>query len=54
MGVDNRRVTIIVPEGALDEPTEITIAEASEPVAGQGVGPVWELGPSGTTFSEPV
>ncbi len=43
---------VIVPPGALSEPVEITV-EAT-PAHDGSVGPVYEVGPSGTVFAEPV
>jgi hypothetical protein len=46
-------VVIDVPQGALAAETLITVARAPNPPSG-AVGPVFELGPDGTQFSQPV
>lgn len=43
---------IMIPEGALTEPVEITVDV--EPARDGSVGPVYEIGPSGTRFARPV
>src|SRR5690606_4796921 len=57
------RLTLIIPEGALDEPTEITIEalevrdlgdEFEELVDTLGETMAYELGPDGLEFNEPI
>src|SRR5690606_16742516 len=57
------RLTLIIPEGALDEPTEITIDaletrdlgdEFEELVDALGETMAYELGPDGLEFNEPI
>ncbi len=47
------KTTVIIPEGALSEQTEITVDQALNPPSGN-IGLAYEFGPSGTTFSQPV
>ncbi|MCK5687992.1 hypothetical protein KAI87_01920 [Myxococcota bacterium] len=46
-------ITLDIPPGALNEDTELTISRHSAIEAG-ALGPVIDLGPSGTHFDEPV
>ncbi len=49
------RLTLLVPSGALAQNTSITVSSSSGPlVRGLLAGSVYDLGPSGTTFSNPV
>ncbi len=46
---------VVVPAGALAQPTPISVTpEPSPPAGGDLVGPAYEFGPSGTTFNAPV
>jgi endo-1,4-beta-xylanase len=49
-------VVITVPAGAVASPVGITVAAATPGAAHPGLisGTVWELGPAGTTFNQPV
>lgn len=47
------RVSLTVPAGALAEPTTLTLQPATL-VPSEAIGPVFEIGPSGLTFKEPV
>jgi hypothetical protein len=47
------RVRLTVPAGALGASTMITIAAGTSSVPG-ALGPIWEIGPSGTQFAAPV
>lgn len=57
---DDGLLTIEIPEGALDDPSEVTIStvaaeELPEPLASvRGVGHAYRLEPDGLEFSEPV
>jgi hypothetical protein len=46
-------VRLTIPAGALTSATMITIAPGSPSVSG-AIGPIWELGPTGTQFQQPV
>jgi hypothetical protein len=46
-------VTVTIPAGALDRDLKITVTVATAPVSGT-VGQVYEIGPSGTVFKQPV
>ncbi len=50
---EDGRLTIDIPEGALDEPVEITIEEVDELPEG-AIGPAYEVLPVGTVFQSPV
>jgi len=50
---EDGRLTIDIPEGALDEPVEIIIEEADELPEG-ALGPAYEVLPHGTVFNAPV
>ncbi|MDI7268640.1 MAG: NosD domain-containing protein, partial [Myxococcota bacterium] len=47
------RVTLEIPEGALDGPTTITVRQLDHP-AWAAVGPAYELGPDGLAFRRPA
>ena len=49
------QATLTVPPGALAAPTAITIAKVADPVVtGELASAVWDLGPNGLTFQQPV
>ena len=50
---DDGRLTIDIPEGALEEPVEITIEEADDLPEG-ALGPAYRVLPVGTVFEAPV
>ena len=48
-------VTLVIPEGALDGEVEFTISKASGNASGfHATGQIYEFGPVGTTFKDPV
>lgn len=47
------KVSVLVPQGALSQQTDITVDQATNPPSGN-IGVAYEFGPSGTTFSQPV
>jgi hypothetical protein len=47
------RVRLTIPPGALAMDKDITIAQINSPASGN-VGPVYDIGPSGTQFAQPV
>jgi hypothetical protein len=50
---DDGRLTLDIPEGALDEPVEITIEEVDD-LPENALGPAYRVGPVGTLFNGPV
>jgi hypothetical protein len=52
VGVDG--VTVTIPAGALSAPVAITIQRSGESGPAGTLGQVFEIGPTGTTFSQPV
>jgi hypothetical protein len=48
------RLTMAVPPGALSRPTPLTITLSSAEPTGDTLGPIYEIGPSGTQFGQPV
>jgi hypothetical protein len=50
---DDGRLTLDIPEGALDEPVEITIEEVDDLPEG-ALGPAYRVEPVGTVFEGPV
>src|SRR5262245_13424014 len=49
----NGRLKVQIPNGALKSEVAITIQEVDSPAAG-AIGPVFEIGPTGTPFLVPV
>jgi hypothetical protein len=49
-----RGVTVTVPAGALSTNLNMTIQLSGQPGPSGALSPVFEIGPTGTTFSEPV
>jgi hypothetical protein len=47
------KTTLTIPAGALSAAVTLTMARVTSPSPGT-VGPVYEIGPSGTTFSQPA
>jgi len=50
---DDGRLTLDIPEGALDEPVEITIEEVDD-LPENALGPAYRVAPVGTAFNAPV
>src|SRR5581483_3682729 len=47
------RASVSIPAGALSQDSVISVTVASSSVSGN-IGPVYDFGPSGTTFNQPV